>query len=113
MSAATPLTPTSEKVDEHQVPTLGHDSDLKFNDSKKLEDFEKVDTESEGYETYNGEPIINSGVDVSKFIVDLRDDGDEAVTFRSLALGTVIAGLGAALSQVSRSLGIPVVSREA
>ncbi|KAK7022840.1 hypothetical protein VNI00_016921 [Paramarasmius palmivorus] len=100
MSAATPLTPTSEKVDEHQVPTLGHDSNLKFKDSKKLEDFEKVDTESEGHETYKGEPIINSGVDVSKFIVDLRDDGDEAVTFRSLALGTVIAGLGAALSQI-------------
>jgi hypothetical protein len=48
----------------------------------------------------NGEPVITSGIDVSKYLVDLRDDGDPPFTFRSVVLGTVIGGLGAALYQV-------------
>jgi len=48
----------------------------------------------------NGEPIISTGSDVSKFLVDLRDDGDPPLTFRSLVLGTLFGGLGAALFQV-------------
>jgi len=49
----------------------------------------------------NGEPVITSGSDVSNYAVDVRDDGDPALTFRSLFIGTVVAGLGAAGSQVS------------
>ncbi|ESK88505.1 peptide transporter mtd1 [Moniliophthora roreri MCA 2997] len=94
MSTATPLTSISEKVDG--LPTLDHEPD----NGKNNQDFEKVDSDSEGHETYKGEPIITNGVDVSKFIVDLRDDGDDAVTIRSLVLGTIIAGLGAALVQI-------------
>ncbi|EEB99481.1 hypothetical protein MPER_00835, partial [Moniliophthora perniciosa FA553] len=45
-------------------------------------------------------PSSQAVADVSKFIVDLRDDGDDAVTIRSLVLGTLIAGLGAALVQI-------------
>ena len=48
----------------------------------------------------NGEPVIATGRDVSRFVVDIRDDGDDALTFRSFVLGTVLAGLGAALCQV-------------
>ncbi len=48
----------------------------------------------------NGEPVISSGRDVSSYLVDLRDDGDPPFTFRSVVLGTVIGGLGAALYQV-------------
>lgn len=53
---------------------------------------------------HNGEPVITSGKDVSRFAVDLRDDGDPALTFRSIFLGTLFAGLGAALYQVSHPL---------
>jgi len=49
----------------------------------------------------NGEPVITTGADVSNYAVDARDDEDPALTFRSLLIGTVVAGLGAALSQVS------------
>lgn len=49
----------------------------------------------------NGEPIITTGRDVSRFAVDIRDDGDTALTFRSIVIGTVFAGLGAALSQAT------------
>ena len=48
----------------------------------------------------NGEPVISTGRDVSNYLIDLRDDGDAAITFRSLVLGTVFAGLGATLVQV-------------
>lgn len=47
-----------------------------------------------------GEPVVTNGKDVSRFVVDVRDDGEQALTFRSLFLGTVLAGLGAALCQV-------------
>ena len=50
---------------------------------------------------HNGEPVITTGRDVSHFVVDIRDDGDTALTFRSIFLGTIFAGMGAALSQVS------------
>lgn len=49
----------------------------------------------------NGEPVIRTGRDVSRYLIDIRDDGESALTFRSLFLGTVFAGLGAALCQVS------------
>ncbi|KAI0955058.1 hypothetical protein AcW1_006752 [Taiwanofungus camphoratus] len=48
----------------------------------------------------HGEPVITTGRDVSRFLVDIRDDHDPALTFRSLFLGTVFAGLGAALCQI-------------
>jgi len=49
---------------------------------------------------YNGEPVITTGRDVSYFVVDLRDDGDQSLTFRSIFLGTIFAGLGATMVQV-------------
>ena len=50
---------------------------------------------------HNGEPVITAGRDVSRFVVDIRDDEDSALTFRSMFLGTIFAGMGAALSQVN------------
>lgn len=48
----------------------------------------------------NGEPVITTGADVSNYAVDVRDDGDPALTFRSLFIGTIVAGLGAAVTQI-------------
>ena len=50
---------------------------------------------------HDGEPVITTGHDVSRFVVDIRDDEDTALTFRSMFLGTIFAGMGAALTQVS------------
>ena len=50
---------------------------------------------------HNGEPAITTGRDVSRLVVDIRDDEDPALTFRSMFLGTIFAGMGAALIQVS------------
>jgi hypothetical protein len=49
---------------------------------------------------FNGEPVVTNGRDVSRFVVDIHDDGESPLTFRSIILGTVFAGLGAALCQV-------------
>lgn len=49
------------------------------------------------------EHIISTGQDVSRYLVDVRDDGETALTFRSFVIGSIFAGLGATLSQVSSS----------
>jgi hypothetical protein len=68
--------------------------------SVELADDKSSDTlDKDEAEYKNGEPIITTGRDVSRFAVDIRDDGDAALTFRSIVIGTVFAGLGAALAQ--------------
>ena len=69
--------------------------ELQYNiDDNSLEDDSKPNF-------HNGEPVITTGHDVSRFVVDIRDDEDPALTFRSIFLGTIFAGMGATLSQVS------------
>ncbi|EPQ56339.1 oligopeptide transporter [Gloeophyllum trabeum ATCC 11539] len=53
-----------------------------------------------GVKFVHGEPVITTGEDVSRFLVDTRDDGDPALTFRSFFLGTLFAGLGGALYEI-------------
>ena len=91
-------------------PSLSHEPTSTFDDVPRDEkEVSSLDKSSSGLEDadeipqyVNGEPVINSGRDVSKFLVDLRDDEDPPFTFRSIVLGTVIGGLGAALVQVCR-----------
>lgn len=89
---------------EKQV-NAGSDS-VEFADEKL--DFQAFDDDEEA-EFRNGEQVIATGRDVSRFVVDIRDDGDEALTFRSIVLGTIFAGMSAALCQVSRRRQLPVV----
>ena len=85
----------------HQVSEKGDPPKTEGSFDKSLEKAsEDQDWYSDDVELLNGEPVITSGRDVSRFVVGLRDDGDPALTFRSLFLGTVMAGLGAALCQV-------------
>ncbi|KDQ33722.1 OPT superfamily [Pleurotus ostreatus PC15] len=55
---------------------------------------------AEKYATGNCSHIISTGQDVSRYLVDVRDDGETALTFRSFVIGTIFAGLGATLSQI-------------
>lgn len=70
-----------------------------YSDGKESQ-LESSTAEDSSVEWVNGEPVISNGRDVSKYLIDVRDDGDPAITFRSLVLGTVFAGLGATLVQV-------------
>ncbi|KAG5639832.1 hypothetical protein DXG03_003032, partial [Asterophora parasitica] len=81
------------------------DSNSNSVDVSKEKDFDEPDTadytvdDDEKVTYLKGEPVVTNGRDVSRFVVDIRDDGDNALTFRSIVLGTVLAGLGATLCQ--------------
>ncbi|KZV74603.1 OPT superfamily oligopeptide transporter [Peniophora sp. CONT] len=90
-----------------QLPVLDEkkahssDSDVIGKDKLDSERVSYVEADALGEVLYvNGEPVVQDGKDVSRFVVDIRDDGDEAMTFRGLVLGTIFGGLGAALYQV-------------
>ncbi|KAL4072390.1 OPT oligopeptide transporter protein-domain-containing protein [Scleroderma yunnanense] len=84
MQADTPVVEIS-LVSRTQDPEVGGEEDL--NDEADVVGFK-------------GDTIIKTGKDVSHFLVDLRDDGDPALTFRSLVIGTLLACIGAANTQV-------------
>lgn len=104
-NATTTSPPTQRHQDEKLSAEKQNDSG---SDSVEIAD-EKIDAyiqpldENEKLEYHNGEPVITTGRDVSRFAVDIRDDGDESLTFRSIFLGTLFAGMGAALCQVSKT----------
>ena len=101
-SAMRAVTPTNEKGS-----LCSPCADDKFHDKGKegseiVYQFTDENAESENNTVYvKGEPIITTGSDVSRFLVDVRDDGDPPLTFRSLFIGTVFACLGATMCQVS------------
>ena len=67
---------------------------------KDYPDLDEDESNKDDVVYVKGEPIITTGSDVSRFLVDVRDDGDPALTFHSLFIGTVCACLGATLCQV-------------
>ncbi|KAH7929974.1 OPT superfamily oligopeptide transporter [Leucogyrophana mollusca] len=69
-------------------------------DAEKVSQLDAESSDDDSVVFVNGEPVVTSGKDVSRYLIDIRDDGDPALTFRSLFLGTVFVGLGAALSQI-------------
>ena len=98
---STPLsssgTSLREKADHVDHVGTTADKEVALDPDKPSDAFNDDD---EGPLFVNGEPVITSGRDVSKFLVDLRDDEDPPFTFRSVVLGTLMGGLGATLYQV-------------
>ncbi|KAH9002452.1 oligopeptide transporter [Lactarius hatsudake] len=85
------------------LPTLPSSSETSFKEKEPRVDSDKSPDRYDGEDEkslFNGEPVITSGRDVSRYLVDLRDDEDPPFTFRSIVLGTLIGGLGAALYQI-------------
>ena len=80
----------------------GNYSSEKMGDSDSGNEKIGVDDESTDQEALivNGEPVIQTGLDIAKYAIDLRDDNDPSLTFRSIVLGSMFAALGATLSQV-------------
>jgi hypothetical protein len=96
-SSSDPPTP-DEKSASVDIPRDEKEAAFDPDLDKSSSDFEDIVDEKPQY--VNGEPVITNGKDVSRYLVDLRDDEDPPFTFRSVVLGTVIGGLGAALYQV-------------
>ena len=98
--------PVLEKVEpEYVTEKLSHNSsDDAVNQFDKAAFLEGASDE-DGVRVVNGEPVITTGADVSKYLLTLRDDEDPSLTFRSIVLGTVFAGLGAAMCQACSPIG--------
>ncbi|KAI2465651.1 putative OPT peptide transporter Mtd1 [Annulohypoxylon bovei var. microspora] len=62
----------------------------------------KVDSEDshhdDGVVYVKGHPVIRNGIDVSKYLVSCRDDGDPALTFRSIVLGSIFTALSSVIT---------------
>ncbi|CAE6446396.1 unnamed protein product [Rhizoctonia solani] len=94
------LSPQSEvSVEKKFSPGRSTSKDLIPSLDEKLP-LPDVDSYSDDVKLVNGQPVIETGAHVSNFAVDVRDDGDPSLTWRSFWIGTVVAGLGAALYQI-------------
>ncbi|KAJ5290898.1 OPT peptide transporter Mtd1 [Penicillium angulare] len=51
-------------------------------------------------EYVKGHPVIRNGLDVSKFLISTRDDGDPSFTFRSIVLGTIFTALSSVITML-------------
>ena len=102
LSAAPAGSPGSSIDEKAEIRGLQkrHSSDSSLDHKEKLDEKEDPYAHDSEVVYVRGEPVISNGRDVLRFLVDTRDDGDPAITFRSLFIGTVFAGLGAALYQV-------------
>jgi hypothetical protein len=86
----------SSSLNEPLSDILGDKNEVSF-DSDNSSGFEDEDERSQ---YVHGEPVIQTGRDVSRYLVDLGDDQDPHFTLRSVLLGTVVGGLGATLYEV-------------
>ncbi|TCD71832.1 hypothetical protein EIP91_003175 [Steccherinum ochraceum] len=91
--------PAADKLNEKVIGDHDLVTDKEYYSDEKSLETASGDRDS-SVEWVNGEPVISNGRDVSKYLIDIRDDGDPAITFRSCVLGTVFAGLGATLVQI-------------
>jgi hypothetical protein len=90
----------AEPQSSHEPPSSSDDFPGDEKEASPLDRSSHFEDVDETPKYVKGEPVITTGRDVSRFLVDFRDDEDPPFTFRSAVLGTVIGGLGAALYQV-------------
>ena len=94
LQGSLPTTPLSSDEPTSDIPGEKNEVIPDQDDSSGFED------EAERPQYVNGEPVITTGRDVSRYLIDLRDEQDLPITFRSVVLGTVVGGPGAALHEV-------------
>ncbi|KAF8888579.1 oligopeptide transporter [Infundibulicybe gibba] len=95
-----PSTPAVDASSDEKLKLEKSDSTEVIDEKNSSLDQEDPFASQDDVVLLKGEPVITSGKDVSRFVVDIRDDGEDALTFRSIVIGTVFAGLGAALCQI-------------
>jgi hypothetical protein len=71
---------------------LVHDNEIKPVPQYDGDDHEK--------DTGSGDPIIVTGADAAQHLLSIRDDGDSALTFRSLFLATILSAFQAVMTQI-------------
>ncbi|OTB05950.1 hypothetical protein M426DRAFT_121631 [Hypoxylon sp. CI-4A] len=81
---------TEEPLSNKSAVTLPRESDNDESQGQRDDDAEYV----------KGHPVIRNGLDVSKFLISVRDDGDPSFTFRSVVLGTIFTALSSVITML-------------
>ncbi|EDP48038.1 hypothetical protein KXV98_009177 [Aspergillus fumigatus] len=68
--------------------------------AQETESPESPGSQPDNAEYVKGHPVIRNGTDVSRFIVSVRDDGDPALTFRSIVLGSAFTALSSVITML-------------
>lgn len=68
--------------------------------SKDALDFESKETSDADGDDNSDDIIIVTGADAAAHLLPLRDDGEPALSFRSMVLATVLAGFQAVMYQI-------------
>ncbi|KAI1394257.1 peptide transporter MTD1 [Hypoxylon trugodes] len=85
--AETTVEPLSNKTSANAL----HDTSTESHEDSQHDD---------GVVHVKGHPVIRNGIDVSRFLISLRDDGDPAFTFRSIVLGSVFTALSSVITML-------------
>ncbi|CAH0019924.1 unnamed protein product [Clonostachys rhizophaga] len=90
-----------EDLEEEKNTTVVQERPKTDRDSPGEPEEDHSDDSRESDTTYvNGHPVIRDGFDVSKFLISVRDDGDPALTFRSIVLGSVFTALSSVITML-------------
>ncbi|KAF7176115.1 hypothetical protein CNMCM7691_001591 [Aspergillus felis] len=68
--------------------------------AQETESAESPGSQPNKAEYVKGHPVIRNGADVSEFIVSVRDDGDPALTCRSIVLGSAFTALSSVITML-------------
>ncbi|CAG8264003.1 unnamed protein product [Penicillium salamii] len=59
-----------------------------------------LSSENEDTKFLKGHPVLETGLEVSKYLISARDDGDPAFTFRCIVLGTAFTALSSVITML-------------
>ena len=93
--------PSDESINEKTGVSINNEGILK--DGTLVQDSEVADTpvlDDSDQDSGSEHAIIVTGSDAAKHLLPLRDDGQPALTFRSLFLATVLSAFQAVMSQI-------------
>lgn len=96
------IQPTTVTEKEHHITEstinqdhLGSETDLKGAATASVKDAGSQDADD-----IDENAIIVTGADAARWLLPMRDDGDPALTFRSIFLATVLAGFQSTMNQI-------------
>ncbi|OKL57459.1 hypothetical protein UA08_07227 [Talaromyces atroroseus] len=88
------------EVADDSVETTSRDQKVKNVVDEKTGEVSIESPQDDDTEYVKGHPVIRTGLDVSKYIVSLRDDGDPSLTFRSIVLGSIFTALSSVITML-------------
>lgn len=94
--------PTHPSANDKEILTAGNDQ-VVTKEGGDIEIKPATPAESDGYgekDNDSNEVIIITGADAAHHLLPMRDDGDPALTVRSMVLATILAGFQAVMYQI-------------